>query len=335
MLRLSCKITVTPDTGKKIIFDFVNEIETNEGYENLTDTCKIIVPRNVSMEGKPLAIGNEALFKRGMAIKVECGYDGKLKTIFTGFISHVNLSIPVTLECEDRMWLLKKNALAAKSYSTVSLKTLLAYIMPSNVSYTTDGFSFENLGKVRINKGATTAMVLDMLRKNFQIYSFFRNDKLYVGLAFHESLQKTKTFGFESNVIDDKGLEWIDNDEVKIKVVGTSIQSDNTKRTYTYPVAYLNDPSIPATKYTCPNLGQADLEANVKRLYDSFQYDGYKGTFVTFGEPFVNHGDKIGFTGEKLPERNEGLYLVRSVKRNFGQSGYRQTPELANKVVNG
>jgi hypothetical protein len=332
MLKLTSKITINQAGDEPIIFDFVNEITTEESWENLTDTARIVVPRKLTFKGRPLAIGADALFKRGMTIKIEAGYDKKLKTIFDGFISRVNLSLPIELHCEDKMWLLKKNTLANKSYSSVSLDTLLKYIIPSSVEYTTNGFSFSNLGKVRISNNATSSMVLDMLRKNYQVYSYFRDGKLYIGLAYQVSLQKQRTFGFEKNIIDDKGLEWMDSEDVKIKVKGVSIQSNNDKREYTYPAKDAEGQQITLTR---PGLNQADLEKYVKRLYDSFQYQGYRGNFVTFGEPFTNHGDKVQFSGEKLEERNEGVYLVRSVKRTFGVNGYRQSIELANKLTNG
>lgn len=329
MLRLSSKITIGEDLDEPIIFDFVNEIEIEESPDNLTDTAKVTIPQNVSKDGKPLAIGNTSLFKRGMKIKIECGYDDVLKVLFRGYISRVHLSLPVVLDCEDEMYILKKNTLANKSYSSVSLKTLLAYIMPSTVDYTTDGFTFENLGKVRISNNATTAQVLEMLRKNYQINSFFRDGRLFIGVKYHEVLSSLKTFGFNENIIDDKSLEWTDTNDVKVKVKGTSIQSDNTKVEYTYPST---DAEGEQATYSCPNLSLTDLKAAVKRMYDSFHYTGYKGSFLTFGEPVVKHGDKIQFTDEKIPEREAGKYIVRSVKRTFGQGGYRQTIELNNQI---
>lgn len=325
MLKLSSKITI----NETLVFDFVNEIEIDSSYENLTDTCKIIIPKKINLNDKPLAIGANAVFKRGMKIKVEIGYDDTLKTAFTGYITKVNLTIPITLECEDSMYLLKKNTLANKSYSSVSLSTLLKYIIPASISYDLKGFEYENLGQIRISNSATSAQVLDMLRKNYNIYSWFRDDVLYIGVAYLVALQKKRTFGFEKNIIDDKSLEWRDSDDVKIKVKGVSVQKDNTKVEYTHPTT---DAEGELSKLSVPGLSLSDLKKQVIRFYDSFQYTGYRGDFTTFGEPFVNHGDLINFTGEKLEERNEGNYLVRSVKRSFGQSGYRQSIELGQQI---
>ena len=334
MLKLVSYITIGAELEKPIYFDFVNEIDMESAYDNLTDTCKITIPRNLSLKGKPIAVGSEAIFKRGMSIKIELGYDDNLKTVFQGYISHVHLSIPVTLECEDSMWLLKNNTLDNKSWASVDLKTFLKYIIPSSVSYTTDGFTYENLGKFRISNNATSAQCLDTIRKNNNIISFFRNNKLYVGVAFHESLTKTKVFGSEKNVIDDKSLEWMDRDEVKIKVQGASVQSNNKVIKYTYPENLLNE-KVPTTKLNVAGISLSQLKKNCKDYYNKFQYTGYKGSFLTFGEPLINHGDKVGFNSDKLPERNDDLYIVKSVKRSFGQGGYRQTIELGQKITSG
>lgn len=330
MLKLSSKITIGEDLPEPIILDFVNDIEIENSYENLTDTAKIILPYNLTFKGKTIAVGADAIFKRGMKIKIELGYDGVLKEAFNGYISKVNLSVPIVLECEDRMWILKNNVVGNITYSSVSLSTLLKHIIPSSVTYTTNGFSFENLGKVRISNSATTSMVLKMLRDNYQIYSYFVGSTLYVGLAYQVSLQKQRVFGFEKNIIEDKNLEWTNSDDIKIKVKGISIQSDNTKREYYYPS---KDTEGQQYVYRRPNLDQAGLEAAVKRYYESFFYSGYKGSFTTFGEPFVNHGDVVSFTGNKIEERNEGKYLVKSIKRRFGMDGYRQDIFLGQQIV--
>lgn len=273
MLNLSSYITIG-EAPNQIFLDFVNQVDIETSFENMTDTAKIVIPRKLSFKGKPLAVGNEALFKRGEKIKIELGYDANLKTVFQGYISRVHLSLPIVLECEDETYTLKKNILVNKTYESVSLTTLLKYIMPSTVEYTTNGFIFENLGKIRITNRATTAMVLDMLRKSYNIYTFYRDGVFYIGLPFQVSLQKQKTFDFEKNIIDDKNLEWEQKDDVPIKVYGVSVQSDNTKFEYWYPS---KDTPGEQIKYSVAGISEADLKASVKRHYDSFQFDGYKG----------------------------------------------------------
>ena len=74
-----------------------------------------------------------------------------------------------------------------------------------------------------------------------------------------------------------------------------------------------------------------DVEKFGKEQLAKLKYTGYKGSFVTFGEPYVTHGDIVKLTSKKMPERN-GNYLVKSVKRSWGMEGSRQEIEIEAKV---
>lgn len=135
MLNLVSKITITqnpttayPNRKQSFVLDFVNDIETDSGWKNLTATAKLIFPKNVYVntpEGNVawadadlyVKTSVEPIFLRGDAIKIELGYfylnqSGKyvteLNTEFEGFITKINPKIPIEIECEDRMWLLKQ-----------------------------------------------------------------------------------------------------------------------------------------------------------------------------------------------------------------------------------
>lgn len=135
MLNLVSKITITqnpttayPSRAQVFVLDFINEVETNSGWKNQTATAKLIFPKNVYVN---TAAGNvawadadlyaktsvEPIFLRGDGIKVELGYyyinrSGNYVTEtnkeFEGFITKINPKIPIEIECEDNMWLLKQ-----------------------------------------------------------------------------------------------------------------------------------------------------------------------------------------------------------------------------------
>lgn len=73
------------------------------------------------------------------------------------------------------------------------------------------------------------------------------------------------------------------------------------------------------------------LKELAERELENFRYTGFRGSFTTFGEPFVNHGDKIELVDANIPDRN-GLYIVEEVERTFGFNGYRQKIKIATKV---
>ncbi len=108
MLQAQCEISITNDLGKKITFDFVHSIEIDSSYENLTDTCKIVIPRKLVFEGLDLFTGDNPIFKRGDKIEVSLGYVRNITKVFSGYIKTVGSNVPTVLECEDGMYQLKQ-----------------------------------------------------------------------------------------------------------------------------------------------------------------------------------------------------------------------------------
>lgn len=73
-------------------------------------------------------------------------------------------------------------------------------------------------------------------------------------------------------------------------------------------------------------LGITDTNELIKRAkakLENYYYTGFKGTFTTFGIPFVAQGDNVYLVDKDLPERN-GYYKVKSVAYKGGTSGLRQ-----------
>lgn len=327
MLKLSSRISFNLGTNRELIYTFVNSIEIVSSWASLTDTAKIVIPKKITIDGKDIAIGSNPVFKRGDSVKIELGYDDNLKVAFQGFISKVILKMPITLECEDGMYELKKQIVPNLSYSSVNLSTLLKDISPVIPYETTQE---QGLGKVRISNNSTVAQVIDWLRKEYSIYSFIQKGKLYVGRPYFQESPAEHTFGFEKNVITDN-LEYQNGEDVQIKVRAYGIRtSDNAKVEGYWPS---KESEGEQTDIKIDNLGSAsDYQTMAKRHYDANKFTGYRGNFMTFGAPFVNHGDIVKPTSDVVPERNGGKYLVKEVRRTFGIDGYRQTITLDRKV---
>ena len=164
MLRLQSKITFTSKTdGTEIVFDFVNEVEIETSYENLTDTAKITIPRKLNFDGKPIAVGVDSIFKRGDSVKIELGYFPDLRTVFEGYISKVNPKTPIVLECEDKMFILKTTIISKYSKTSVTLKNLLTDIIGDVVEFRT--LLDVELGSFKVSN-ASVAKVLDTLKSD-------------------------------------------------------------------------------------------------------------------------------------------------------------------------
>lgn len=136
---------------------------------------------------------------------------------------------------------------------------------------------------------------------------------------------KPETFTFEYNIIQNN-LFYKNEKEINLTIDAYSIQTKqhNHKLKYTYPEG--SDGTHQS--FPCPNnLTLDQLKQYAQDRYNNFAYTGFRGSFTTFGEPYVNIGDKVTLQSTVYPEKY-GTYQVQSVNREFGTMGYRQEIEL-------
>ena len=366
MLQCQCNISITAKgTNRKVSFNFVHSIEIESSYENLTDTCKITLPRKLTFEGKNLFEGNEPIFKRGDNIEVQIGYVPNITTVFVGYIKNVGTNVPTVLECEDEMYLLKqwtinypkKIDLITKSKKgkllihpkevpfTVKLKELLDYCL-SDHDIEFDVIDNIDLGQRRF-VNLTPAAMLDVLKSEYGLYSYFKNkvnkttgeveiDKktnkpiriLHVGFANDAAITHEASFKMEEVVINSDTLEWSRAEDVRIQCSAISMFPDNTKSD---PII-VGDPDgnqITIHKY---NMNESALRFAAEQWIKENKYTGYRGDVETFGEPVMNHGDRAKIISSKLPER-DGTFLIKKVKRIYSvDAGNHQIFTLGAKV---
>ncbi len=316
MKRLSSKISFGT-----YLFNYVCDVEVTSSYETLTDTAKIVVPNKLHWKTEKLVSGDKPLLKRGDKVKIELGYNENYQTVFEGYITEIKPDKPVTIICEDEMWILKQKVVT-KSYNQVSLETLLKDISP--IPYQA---AKVNLGKFRISK-ATIAQVLDELRKKYSLRAFVQGGVLKVGFPYIPDVVaqvSEKFFVFQENIVS-HDLIYQRAEDMKIRVEGISILPNNKKLKANGGDADGDVRTI--HKYA---MSQADLQtfcdAEAKRL----KFEGYRGKFVSFGEPFVKVTDFVTLKDSEFPDR-AGKYLVKSMTYKFGMNGYRQEIEPSIKV---
>ena len=326
MLRLRQAITITQVStdatrDKVLYFPFVHEVSIEKSYDDQTQTAKVVLPRNLKYQDQNLYAGDNSLISRGDKIKIESGYHPNLTVDFEGYISKISNNIPVELQCEDAMYLLKQEISPNLSYSNVSLTTLLKDMIGTITTYT----SIEaTLGRVRI-KQATISKVLNVLRTEFGLYSFFRNGVLKVGLPYYAP-EKTQTFLFEHDIIEND-LQYIKSTDVKIQVKGVLIPLTGNRIEKTY-----GDVNGDIRTYFQYGGTVAELDRACGVFLENNNYTGYYGSFTTFLEPKMNPGDYAILNSYKMPERN-GTYLIKTVYTLFGVNGGRQKIELERRVL--
>jgi len=308
----------------KYSFNYIVDVKINTSTDQLTDTAIVTVPNKLQFQGKPIAVGDNKIFKREDKVEINLGYNGRNNVVFTGYIKNIKSGSPVVLECENEMFLLKKTPITA-TYASVTLDELLKEHLPSGLTYKAVNV---NLGKFRIN-GATLAKVLEEIKKSYGLYCYFRDGKLYAGLHDYDEYRVEHTFKFGKNIINQgTDLTYKIKEDIKLKVKCISIYDDNTRLEVDLPSTDAEGELRTLYFY---NKTEAELAMLGNIEIEKLKYDGYSGKFEAFGEPFVKKGDAVKILDDKFKER-EGLYLVKAVNYPFGLGGYRQVIEIDKKL---
>lgn len=353
MLRLYTKIEIKARTGD-ISFNYVNEASTNESWENLTDYFELTFPRNINNEGQNIFNGDKALLNRGDEIMVYHGYYPNLTQIFKGYISDISAKIPITIKCEDEMYLLKntniifptkrtvitnsikKNGTYGKRLKkprvivdTYTLDDLLDSILPDYIIY--DAIDKNMQLAKRAYTNVSVSRILEDLRSTYGLYSYFRDGKLHVGFASDASTGKTVELKFEHNIIDDSDLEYQIEDDVKFRVVMKVMNENNAIREFTYGDTDGSQRTFHLYETSSSPMPESDIKKMADNYLTKLKYTGYRGKVETFGEPYIRPGDIVKLISTKLPERN-GNYLVKDVSRKWGMNGSRQEITIDQKV---
>lgn len=305
MIKLSCDIKISDYQYKGVV-----DLSVDSSSENLTDTAILTFPQKVKWKDKSI----KDLIKRGDSVVIKLGYDDSLTEVFSGYIKTIKADIPITVECDDMMFKLKKNPIST-SFQNTSLDNLLKNILPSGITYSAASI---NLGKMRIN-GATPAEVLSKLKDQYGIYSWFKNGILYSGLQY---LGKGKNHIINYSIDDFRNLEYIVSDDISYQVSAISIYDNNTRIE-----EKVGDEGGEKRQFYYYNIDRAELKRMASVSLVKLKYDGYRGSLQIFGKPIIAHGDTFTIKNQFYPER-EGTYIVKSVRTDFGQEGFKQTVEI-------
>ncbi|MBX7241871.1 MAG: hypothetical protein K1X92_08985 [Bacteroidia bacterium] len=267
--------------------------------------------------------------KKGQKAKLSLGYDGNNKELYLGRIVGVKPETPFLIEMEDEMWTLKQKNVS-KAYPKVSLNQLLRDIItPLGIVY--ECSQDINLGKIRIEK-TTIAKVLEMLKDNYGIYSFFIGEVLHVGTpnlsGFDYASQSPIAFDFQKDIPKDSAsLSYVSSDDRKLRIDAVGFTTDNKVIKATIGE---QDGEVHTLHYYGIT-EEAELRQRALADQKRMQVSGYKGVFTAFGTHIVKHGNVVSLKDNEYPER-EGNYRVESVKTTFGLAGFRQEIELGARI---
>lgn len=323
MLRLSCHIIIKGTQTWE--FTALNECIITEDTATLTDTCELLLPRNIKWEGY-VNKNNKPPIKRGDKITVKLGYDDNPIVRFTGYIRSVDAKIPIKIKCEDRMFILKSKKAEPKAFKNASLKDVITHLLKgTNIDFKLIDDDIM-VGNWRITK-ANVSEELQELKEKMMLSSYFRmiDDKsiLYIGLAYPLDNRKKLKFKHSKNIIAEN-FEYRNAEDIRVKVEAQSFNAKNKKITFEY-----GDKDGELIKIRIDGLTESELKKYAMQAIERYKQSGFKGSFETFGVPEVSKCDMVEINAS---DGNSGTYLVKKNEIKFGMSGYRQNIELGNPV---
>ena len=285
------------------------------------------------------------------------------KTIVEGYISKVNSGMPIEIEFEDNMWRLKQIPMTNQSFPLgTSVESILKNAL-KGTEFTVNSITNTKLvydNSLLTAENETVAQFLAKLRKDAFMFAYFRGTELRVGsLIYIESQAKNKTFKFQDNIISSDLTFSNKNDIVLSAVASNHIQENTGKTTKDGQAKTRNarievlvtikndivtskiikkgdkaDENIDGERRTFTFLeakNTTDLiklaEAQLRKYY----YSGFKGSFTTFGTPYVQFGDNAVLVNDILSDEN-GIYKIKEVNYSGGVDGYRQKITLDYRI---
>jgi len=303
------------------------------GFANQLHSAKIISGRKEFGDRATLQFPNikgmlDKVIKAGDAVVIKLGYDGDLHEEFRGYVRSVSPKIPLTIECEDEFYQLKRQPIEAASWETVKLKDLIAYIAPGATVTVHD----ITLSSFRIDDSVRSrAEALEKLKAEYGLDAYYQQGKLYVGLAYGSPTTPTKevVYQFDGVVANAKmgDMEFRRSDEVLLQVKAISLSRDNEKRE-----VVVGDKNGETRTLHFYNKTAAELKALATDQLDKLKYDGYRGSFKAKGLPLVQHGMVADLRSEKYPER-AGKYFIDGVTTTYnGSDGFSRAVTLGLKA---
>tara|TARA_R110000796_G_scaffold96178_2_gene201787 strand:+ start:9367 stop:10335 length:969 start_codon:yes stop_codon:yes gene_type:complete len=320
MKRLVCEISIGSITAT-----FVKSFVIRSSWDTFTDTAEISIPRTVIHNNQRKRI--DTLISVGDEVEILAGYFPKLESRFVGFVVGVESGVVTKIKCDDFAYLCKQKA---ENFSTESttVETLINQMKPDGI--TVDAIDAE-IGSFRV-KNSTLSQVLDKIRKTYGVRTWFKGSTLIAGLPYISNSGTVHDVSFQLDIPIGKGdgLKYENSEDVKLKVKAVSILPNNKKLT-----VEVGDPTGEQRTFNAYNItSEKELKKLADQHLDDMKFTGFRGSFEMFGEPMVQHGDKVVLTDKINPDRGDGVtkYGVKGVETMFSvDAGFRQIVTLGKK----
>ncbi|HNP24615.1 MAG TPA: hypothetical protein PKM63_21920 [Panacibacter sp.] len=330
--QLKAKVTI----ADKYVLNGVHSCEIKRSVHQIVQTAKIELPLSVVMQNYDLRkqINLSGLIKEGDSIKIEAGYDNVTRLEFEGYIKRINYTIPLSIECEDELYLFRKMNFK-KSFNDAPLKDIIQYIIDElkkqmglqlEVYKGMPEFPFKNF----LMKNGNGIDVLQELKDKYGLNSYLISvdgvKTLYVGLMYGYKTTNVK-YVFNRNTIATSDLKYNGFENRRYKATIKNFNPDGTTTTLE-----TGDKDGEQTNvYWFGSHTIDELRHFAEAQIQMFGMPGYKGSIDTFLTPYVEPGMIANLSDPQFPDR-DGNHYVGTVTTTIGSGGGRRKPEVDFKV---
>jgi hypothetical protein len=267
-------------------------------------------------------------FQEGMKVEIHTGYGGNNYLRFKGFISRINFTVPLEVECEGYSYQLRKKLNFTKAYKNTTAKKILLDLIQG-----TDIVLSDQIPDIPIEKatfeGCTGVEVLEWIKEKCLLTVYFNFDVLYVGLMQLEP-KATANFRLGWNTVKDSDLKFNNNKEF----ADVRIELSGRKKDGTRQKAFIGKKTGQIKRLKTAIKDQSALNEIIKQKQIEIVNKGYEGSITGFLIPYVMPGMAIHIEDTKYPERT-GKYFCTGVDGDFSPSGGRQKIQIGNSLGNG
>lgn len=326
MFALTSDISIGKFSGVK-----PNNVKISKSMYEFVDRAVLKMPitARIKRSGEVITESVETAkqFSEGDKVVIKLGYNSSLKSEFEGFISRVNFTAPLEVECEGYSYLLRKKSYL-KTFVNVQLIDVLKYLISG-----TDIILDKNIPAFKIDKiifqNATGTEALELIKKisDNTIRIFFTANVLYASLLFLKPKADVK-FRMRWNVIKDGNLKLRQAKDQVLQVHYVGEKKDGSKVIRKAGRITAGDTKVIKSHAITD---EATLSGMADAKLKSLSFDGYEGKITAFGIPYCEPGDRVILEDTKYQERS-GNYLVETTEVNYGMSGFRRIIGIGMKL---
>lgn len=336
MKELTSRITIGQYQFKGVYL-----IRIKKSIHSFRNTATISLPASARLksaeQGLP-SLQTAKQFNEGDWVKIELGYDGEFRDEFEGFVSRVNFSQPVEIECEGYSWLMRKECNLKGSFPLVKLKDLMQFI----VDKVNDGRDADHhitlspdipdlsLKQIVINNASGT-QVIEYIKGLFNgiLQAFWTGPReLYIGLSYMDVVRQTAKYRLNWNTLPPNNLKYhrAEDTQVKIEIVyrDESGKQVTTETGEEGGIVRRDNLTVVTDNKTIERIAEAKLAQE--------RWNGYEGALITLLQPYCQPGFRAEVEDRQYEER-QGAYFVESTTVTYGTNGAKRIVELGQRLT--